>query len=120
MNTGVSSRLPSRVVVPFLASQARCRGFLYSLDVEDASLLHLATLGHDPDGEPYLACKGREAKFAPKVQPPPTATNGTRTDLDRALSLYGSDGWLDVRRTHGRIEIRRGKRAKALREGRPS
>jgi hypothetical protein len=35
------------------------------------------------------------------------AANGTRTDLDRALQPYGSDGWLDVRRPElGRIEIR--------------
>ncbi len=93
---------------------------LYSLDVEDASLLHLATLHHDPDGEPYFACKGREAKFAPKVQPPLTAENGTRTDLQRALDVYSDDGWLDVRRTAQHVEIRRGRRAKALREGRPS
>jgi hypothetical protein len=93
---------------------------LYSLDIEDASLLDRATIDHDPDGEPFLVCKGREPKFAPKVQPPANADNGTRTDLTRALDLYGADGWLDVRRTLGRTEIRRGPRAKALREGRPS
>ena len=69
---------------------------LYCLEIDDASLLYRATLDHDPDGEPYLARKGREAKLAPNVQPPPAATTGTRTDLDRALQLNGSDGWLDV------------------------
>ncbi len=91
---------------------------LWSLDVEDGRHLDRCTVTRDSDGEPVLHCRGREARFASRVQPPALAGNGTRTDLDRALEVWSPE-WLDVRTpTPGVVEIRRGPRAKALHEGR--
>lgn len=91
---------------------------LHALDTEDGRHLDRCTVTRDPDGEPVLHCRGREARFHSRVQPPALAGNGTRTDLDRALEVWSPE-WLDVRTpTPGVVELRRGPRAKALREGR--
>ena len=66
-------------------------------------------------GEPVLVGKGRELRFSKNVQAPLAPVAGNRTEIDGAW--VEKSGWLEFAHAgSGRIEVRLGRQARALRE----
>lgn len=91
---------------------------LSCFEAEDASVIEGGRF-EDSDGESVLVGKGRELTFAKRAQPPFDAIGASKVEVDERW--LEKAGWFSF--THagsGRIEVRLGPKAKALREGRPS
>jgi hypothetical protein len=85
---------------------------LNAFEVQDASLIRG---GHFDDDT--LVGKGRELAFVPDVQAPFLALSGSKVEIDE--KWLSEAGWFTFTRTgSGRIEVRLGPKANALREGR--
>jgi hypothetical protein len=89
---------------------------LSCFEAQDASLIEGGRF-EESDGEKVLVGKGRELRFSKRAQPPFDAIGASKVDVDERW--LAKSGWLTF--THagtGRVEVRLGPKAKALREGR--
>lgn len=119
-----SVRLPGSVFDALRSSQGRSwvvgdvaslAVLLHCFEIRDASLVERATFEEDEAGESVLVGKG-QLKFISRVNTSAADSfGGSRVELD--LDWLARVGWFDVTREGGRIEVRLGPNAKALRKG---
>lgn len=84
---------------------------LNAFELRDASAIDRASFEQD-----VLVAKGRELKFLARLNAPSIeGLSGSRVELD--IEWLSRNGWFEVTREGGRIEVRLGPRAKALRKG---
>jgi len=86
---------------------------LNAFELRDGSVIERGSFEGD-----VLFAKGRELRFMGRVNAPFDGVNGSRVEID--LHWLAHQGWFEVKKNlGGHIEIRLGRKAKALRKGKP-